>query len=319
MTHVRRRLHAGQLSGAWATRVKGNARTTRRGGLSKECAGFPDSYERLVRDVQLTLRRFVDDRSGHARVMEVEFPVSGLDSVAGDGEGCAEMSASSGYLSAVLSELMRRGNDKPTRTRVLFPDKTELLFQKRRRDSANSQGEASGGLADGNVFNLDAEQFRTGFLTDPSPWLEIGWDKNKKPIKELVGAADDDDLYVAAYPHFNINETLALRELDEEVCEPTNKLLLIFNGELDRFRGNYYPSLFYPKAASLSEEWLPRVETLYYIHNFRGAKFGSLFRCFPGDWEVLRRKEGEPGTATLIASFETRPSLADVAEIIRQS
>ena len=98
------------------------------------------------------------------------------------------------------------------------------------------------------------------------------------------------------------------------------------------------------KCASLSEEWLPRVSTLYYIHNFRGTKvrndgdarprrlsavptdsanslsqFGSLFRCYPGEWQVFRRTEGEPGSATLIASFESRPTLADVAEIIRQS
>ena len=99
--------------------------------------------------------------------MEVEFPVSGLDSVAGDGEGCAEMSASSGYLSAVLSELMRRGNDKPTKTRVLFPDKNELLFQKRRRDSANSQGEASGGLITRRCRHV--QRLRPDDLTTTTP------------------------------------------------------------------------------------------------------------------------------------------------------
>ena len=194
------------------------------------------------------------------------------------------MSASSGYLSAVLSELVRRGGGgEPMKTRVLFPDKSEMLFQRAAAADARGDGGGEGPPSGGNIFSMD-QQFRTGYLTDPSPWLEVGWDKGKKPIKELTRAADDDELYVAAYeyddvcrararalmdresrwrasdggaphaslarryPHFNVNETLALRELDEEVCEPRGRPLLIFNGELDRFRGGYYPKWFYPKV-----------------------------------------------------------------------
>ena len=289
------------------TRSRAGLRIRGQRTSSGERTRFPDSYDRLVRDVQLALRRFTDARrrgeAPRTRVVEVEFPVSGLDSVAGDGEGCAEMSASCAYLTRVLSELSRDDAVERMKTRVLFPDKTEMLFQREK------------------IFEqLDASQFRLGHLTNPSPWLEIGWDKNKKPIKELTNAADDDELFVAAYPHFNVNETLAIRELDEEICEPRGKSLVIVNGELDRFRGNYYPGLFYPKCKSLSEEWLPRVDALYYLHNFRGSRFGSLYRCWPNDWHVLRRVENEPySVPTLLCSFASRPTLAEVAEIIRQS
>ena len=39
-----------------------------------------------------------------------------------------------------------------------------------------------------------------------------------------------------------------------------------------------YPSFFYPKLAELAKSFLPKMETVYYIHNFKGRKGGVLFR-----------------------------------------
>lgn len=39
-----------------------------------------------------------------------------------------------------------------------------------------------------------------------------------------------------------------------------------------------YPSFFYPKLAELSKTFLPKLDTVYYIHNFKGVKGGTLFR-----------------------------------------
>jgi hypothetical protein len=39
-----------------------------------------------------------------------------------------------------------------------------------------------------------------------------------------------------------------------------------------------YPSFFYPKLGSMAKEFLPKFETVYYIHNFKGTSGGVLFR-----------------------------------------
>lgn len=39
-----------------------------------------------------------------------------------------------------------------------------------------------------------------------------------------------------------------------------------------------YPPFFYPKLAALSQTFLPKMETVYYIHNFKGRNGGVLFR-----------------------------------------
>lgn len=39
-----------------------------------------------------------------------------------------------------------------------------------------------------------------------------------------------------------------------------------------------YPKFFYPKLAALTETLFPKMETVYYIHNFKGQKGGVLFR-----------------------------------------
>lgn len=47
-----------------------------------------------------------------------------------------------------------------------------------------------------------------------------------------------------------------------------------FNGKAKKD----YPKFFYPKLGALTETLLPKMETVYYIHNFKGQKGGVLFR-----------------------------------------
>ena len=53
-------------------------------------------------------------------------------------------------------------------------------------------------------------------------------------------------------------------------------------GELDRIRSGYYPSLFYPKIGKLARNLLPQVETIFYIHNFKGSGGGAS----PPTWQI---------------------------------
>jgi len=67
---------------------------------------------------------------------------------------------------------------------------------------------------------------------------------------------------------------------------------------------------FYPQMARLSKEFVPLVETGFYIHNFKGLGGGALFRAFPGPWQVLLRLSDG---MRVVHTQEERPSLKEVA------
>jgi hypothetical protein len=48
----------------------------------------------------------------------------------------------------------------------------------------------------------------------------------------------------------------------------------------------YYPRLVYRKLAKLADDFIPLFEPSLYVHNFKGANSGALFRVYPGPWQV---------------------------------
>ena len=52
--------------------------------------------------------------------------------------------------------------------------------------------------------------------------------------------------------------------------------IIVFNGELDRIRTGYYPSLLYPKIGRISKSFIPNFTQVYYIHNFKGTHPGAF-------------------------------------------
>ncbi|XP_066329206.1 protein LPA3-like isoform X1 [Miscanthus floridulus] len=124
------------------------------------------------------------------------------------------------------------------------------------------------------------------YLTKPSLFEDFGFTTK---VKMADRVKPEDETFLVAYPYFNVNEMLVVEELYKEAVVGTNRKLIIFNGELDRIRSGYYPSFFYPKFAELSKTFLPKLDTVYYINNFKGVKGGTLFRCYPEPWKVLRK------------------------------
>lgn len=59
-------------------------------------------------------------------------------------------------------------------------------------------------------------------------------------------------------------ELSATRELYDNAAAPSGRPLIIFNGELDRLRGGYYPGVFFPELAKLTNEFLPQVMQQHY-------------------------------------------------------
>ena len=64
-------------------------------------------------------------------------------------------------------------------------------------------------------------------------------------------------------------------DLYNNVAEASGSPIIVFNGELDRIRSGYYPALFFPKLGQLAKTFIPKFETAFYIHNFKGNQGGE--------------------------------------------
>ncbi|KAF4391804.1 hypothetical protein F8388_017399 [Cannabis sativa] len=243
---------------------------------------FPQDYSELLQQAKKATALALKD---NRQLMEIEFPTAGLESVPGDGEGGIEMTESM----VLIRDFCDRFVDtvKAVRTRIFFPEANEVTF-------------ARNSVFGGASFKLD-------YLTKPSFFEDFGFVEKVK-MKDRV--KPEDELFLVAYPYFNVNEMLVVEELYIEAVKNTNRKLIIFNGELDRIRSGYYPPFFYPKLAALSKTLFPLMETVYYIHNFKGSKGGTLFRSYPSPWKVLRRVGNK---YICIHQQETMPSLKEVA------
>lgn len=251
---------------------------------------FPSDYSTALRQAQTATLSALKD--GH-KLIEVEFPASSLEGVSGDGEGQNEMTYSMGY----LRQFCRSFQQDAATTRIFFPDKKEMVFAKSGKSTV---------VDEGSVF--DVTKFQLDYLTTPSALLDIGIDWPKVDIKTRT--KETDQLYIIAYPHFNVQEMIQVNELHQKVAKDAKSPIIVFNGELDRIRSGYYPSLLYPRLGKLAKNFLPQFESAYYIHNFKGSVPGVLFRAYPDPWQVLRRYNDR---LELVHTQDTMPELKEVA------
>uniref|UniRef100_A0A0D9YLS9 DUF1995 domain-containing protein n=1 Tax=Oryza glumipatula TaxID=40148 RepID=A0A0D9YLS9_9ORYZ len=261
-------------------------------------AEFPSDYTELLAQAKEAAESAFKDGK---QLLEIEFPTAGLQSVPGDSEGGIEMTGSMLLIREFCDRFVPA--EKATRTRIFFPEANEVSFA---RQSA----------FEGCSLKLD-------YLTKPSLFEDFGFTTK---VKMSDRVRPEDEIFLVAYPYFNVNEMLVVEELYKEAIVSTDRKLIIFNGELDRIRmlvtflnkreaalmmfENNYPPFFYPKLAELSKTFLPKLETVYYIHNFKGLKGGTLFRCYPGPWKVLRNIGG---SFFCLHEQEEMPSLKEVA------
>ena len=256
---------------------------------------FPDEFPTAIKQAQEATAAALAD--GH-RLIEIDFPSAGLMSVAGDAEGANEMT----YNMQHLRQYSRIFQDKAAKTRIFFPDISEMNVAKNGKSKDPSAGS----------WDIDAiwdqTSFQLDYLTKPSGLLDIGIDlSNFNPAARVKST---DELLIMAYPSFDPREMDAVGKVWNGAAKEQGQSIILFNAELDRLRNGYYPALFYPKMAKLSKEFIPNVEAAYYLHNFKGAGGGAVFRAYPGPWQVLLRlQEG----MTVVHTQVERPSLREVA------
>mmetsp|Transcript_11475 Transcript_11475/g.22022 ORF Transcript_11475/g.22022 Transcript_11475/m.22022 type:complete len:314 (-) Transcript_11475:118-1059(-) len=285
------------------TRVRGGAASLRGsgaglfGGRSSSClrrrqmeklrgqlgaSGFPSGYGDVVRRAADSVTQMLRDGK---KFIEIEFPVTGLSAVPGDGEGANEMTASAVYTQEIVKALERNGQV----TRVFFPDEKEAQRQKKLFK---------------NIKNV-----RVDFLCRPSPLADIGLDPNKVRMKDRI--RDDDELYVIAYPSFDPREMIQVRELSDD--DTQKRPIVVINGELDRIRSGYYPGLFYPRLMSAMNGFIDKFDQALYLHNFKGRTGGALLRMYPGQYQVFTREQFGRQEVKRVYEQETMPTLKEVS------
>jgi hypothetical protein len=266
-------------------------------GLSQP---FPRDYNQAIRQAQQATKTALQDG---ATLIEVEFPSATLSSVPGDAEGVNEMNFSLNY----LRQYLRVFQPQATTTRIFFPDEKELQVA---QEGINNIDPNAGSWTQDAVFSQT--NFILDFLSKPNGFLDLGLSLGGVDVAGRVQPTDK--TYIIAYPHFDPREMIAVEELWQKAAKESNRPIIVFNGELDRIRSGYYPSLFYPKIGKLAKNFIPLFETAYYIHNFKGAGGGILFRSYPGDWQVLvRGSSSNRDTTEVVHTQATMPSLKEVA------
>jgi hypothetical protein len=286
---------------------------------------LPASHDQAIRQAQLAAERALADG---LRLLEVEVPPVAITAVAGDGDGQREMNESLRLLRQFLGASTFR--DRAPRVRVMFGDPSELQVATRGStlDPAAGRAQTEPMFPRGGDAASGQPEFAVGYLTRPNAlWSLTGvnWDQ----WSPVVQVKEEDEVVVVSAPTFNAKEELrAARAIWEEKCVVGNgsgsgsRAMIVFNGELEKLREGYYPPMFFRELARINEEWLPKMQTVYSVRNFRGSRPAALVRCYPNAWTLYRRDpygealEGEEDDASVavpVWSGERRPSLKEVA------
>ncbi|KAI8474885.1 MAG: hypothetical protein J3K34DRAFT_406110 [Monoraphidium minutum] len=197
--------------------------------------------------------------------------------------------------------------DRAAVTRVFFPDQMELAVARSGQTMDPSAGPRGPGPK--------GSKFKFGYLTKQNAlWAAFGLNIFGEKFSPADLVKDSDELFVVAYPSFNPREELsATYQLWQGAAQPKGRPLVVFNGELDRIRGGYYPAFAFGELAQLSKDFIPLFDAAYYIRNFKGSRPGALFRCYPGPWQVLRRNPLDDGDMRVVWTGDERPTLRQVA------
>jgi hypothetical protein len=285
----------------------------------KRAIPFPRDYDQMIQQAQSALQKAIED---DVQLGEMQFPPGGLTLAPGDLEGNVECTLTATVLRKILRNL-RSKKLKEERITVLFPDPIELKLAVRGQSGMCSPD----GVAPPEAYETDPlfEDWRgeMSYLDDPNLASVSGLDKlfgtsKGKGVCDRVNF-DDSDLFVCAYPSGNIAELTQTRELYERVksfkstatTTKMKKAVCVVNGELDRTRSNYYPFFWNKKEMEPLRQFALDFEGLYFIHNFKGSNPAVLFRCYPDDWRVFRRRQDD--SMECVWSSAERKSLKEIA------
>ena len=303
---------------------KSNAKMMKKTKKKSRRYPFPEDYDAMAQQARQAITRAMEDG---IELGEIQFPPGGLDLAPGDLEGNVECTLTATVLRKILRGIPLKEERK---INVLFPDPTELKLAKRGQTGMC----APDGVAPPEVYQTDPlfEDWRgkMNYLDDPNVFSVSGLDKflsngKSATVNDRVDI-NESNLFVCAYPSGSIAELTQTRLLYENVRETnieskvankngrskTKKSVVVVNAELDRTRSNYYPWFWNKNEMEPLRDFARSIEGIYFIHNFKGSNPAVLFRCYPDDWRVFRRRPND--VLECVWSSSTRPkSLKEIA------
>ncbi|KAK9214887.1 hypothetical protein WN944_006887 [Citrus x changshan-huyou] len=204
---------------------------------------FPSDYSELLDQAKMAAELAMKDGR---KLMEIEFPTAGLDSVPGDGEGGIEMTGSMRFICEFCDLFVTP--EKVTRTRIIWSSvekdaevmrlpTEDLPFGKKKlfllvNPTVRKKLFVPGleiPTADIKFFPeankvkfarksvFEASSFKLDYLTKPSFFEDFGFTEK---VKMADRVKPEDELFLVAYPYFNVNGSLT-------PCPPIE--LLVYN------------------------------------------------------------------------------------------
>jgi len=102
---------------------------------------------------------------------------------------------------------------------------------------------------------------------------------------------------------------------------PTDTATVIVNGALDKVRGGYYPSLFFPQLGATVDRFYKKFDSVFYLKPVTDkGVYGWLYRVYPEPWQVVlqtvkTKNNGDKYVEdTVVYTSEERPTFADAVQ-----
>ena len=156
---------------------------------------------------------------------------------------------------------------------VLFPDNKELKLA---LDKWNNNNNGDTNIKD--TFTITSLTEASKILnTNNNDNGNYGNDNNELSVLQP-------EVLVVVNPGFNVNEWIDLANLN------TNAIVIVINGNLDRLRNGYYPSIFYPTLTKVTNTYYRSFIQAFFIQNIavNGDRYGGwLLKNYPNNWIVV--------------------------------
>jgi len=121
-------------------------------------------------------------------------------------------------------------------------------------------------------------------------------------------------------PGFNVEEWITIAKVYESSISIMNEVpLIMINGNLDRLRNGYYPSLFYPQLKAVTDSFYRKFISVYFLSPIAvsGDRLGAwLVKTYNNPWQILvKSKAGYES----IAQYDREPKPQDAWNYAKKS
>lgn len=164
---------------------------------------------------------------------------------------------------------------------VVFPDNKELKLALDKWDNNNNNNNNKGDKNVEDTFTITSLSVASKILNTNNN------DKNNEDSGlslQLLNQNNQPEVLVIVNPGFNVNEWIDLANLN------TNAIVIVINGNLDRLRNGYYPSIFYPTLTKVTNTYYRSFIQAFFIQNIavNGDRYGGwLIRNYPHKWMIV--------------------------------